>query len=1624
MGVHGLWELLAPVGRRVSVETLSGKKLAIDASIWMIQFMKAMRDEKGEMVRNAHILGFFRRICKLLFLRTKPVFVFDGGTPALKRRTVIARRRQRENAQAKIRKTAEKLLINHLKALKLKELAKDLEEQRRKNDTKGKKVVTDQLDKVVNNLEENDIVSGSYSQEALDEMLAASLAAEEDGSFTGNASTSGAPIPTEEDSDEDEEMILPTMHGKVDPAVLAALPPSMQLDLLVQMRERLMAENRQKYQKVKQAPAKFSELQIQSYLKTVAFRREIDEVQRSAAGRGVGGVQTSRIASEANREFIFSSSFTGDKQVLTSAGVERNGDEQHQTPTYHPSSDSLHNVASSNKSNAATGSIMDEPRKAFDDDVETYLDERGRFRVSRVRAMGIRMTRDLQRNLDLMKEVEQERTITNEITNNESILNSNLVGVSRRFPNKIQFLETSHLDDDGTVCLDGRSEQSMSKDGISVEISFEDDSGKKCLNGDDDLFACLVAGDPIMIPSADNTNSKNQSFDSASDCDWEEGVIEGKGDSVTHDVTVENKRSLAEGGISDESEVEWEEGLSDVPARASPRPVECRKTVSKGVLDEEADFQEAIRRSLEDLRGQQSVDASSEDEKFEEGIEMAHEGTSAMPFHQEIDRAEANMPLRNVQQLTESSCEIVGVERPDRVGRSNTLKTNDSSVRELEMNPDNVDIVVDKHCERYPNSHPELLRQNASGSGNLGREIGHMEPITPVKEKGVHLVAEQLLDTSNDGGPLPTCANSCSRVSSHFSDLVLGDVPNVILANAQQDDFESAINNHSNETAELKESFVNESRTEIDGVQKLAEEKNQGIYTKETDDSIEKSAFKDNMEQLEVTKVSLEEEMLILGKERIDLGEEQRKLERNMESVSSEMFAECQELLQMFGLPYIIAPMEAEAQCAYMELANLVDGVVTDDSDAFLFGARSVYKNIFDDRKYVETYFMKDIENELGLTREKIIRMALLLGSDYTEGVSGIGIVNAIEVLNAFPEQDGLQKFREWIESPDPTILGKFDVQTGSSSRKRGSKVSNDGVGYSNSDVEGLSTADQDVPHSVDYIPNIKQIFMDKHRNVSKNWHIPSSFPSEAVISAYASPQVDDSTEPFSWGKPDLFVLRKLCWEKFGWGSQKADELLLPVLKEYNKHETQLRLEAFYTFNERFAKIRSKRITKAVKGITGNKSVELMNESVQEVSKSRKKRRVSPSEPGDDKSEKPASGTESSVARDESNLMEKSTAKRSRKRTLGEPVPSEAGSPEPPMRTEGKRDTTKGSSARGKGKGRGRGQAVGRGRGKEKPSFENAETSSNDGTNSDGEWEVQVEKLEGSHELRRSTRHRKAMKYTMNDLENVEPGKLDQNDENCTVEEAVEEEPVWKQCVAGDADGPNEKNPHKVGDPSHEEGFCRDYLEMEGEFRMDEAEPEIETGQLGSGQVGDSSFEAEFSKEYLKIGGGFCLDEDKDTDPEKCDIDAARTTIFENADPSHCSGFIEEADHDVGLVQSPTKALDGDEDADPDKCDMDAARTTIFKNADPSHCSGFIEEADHDVGLVQSPTKALDGLQNGGTDASDSKRNLDRSNATTKDDQTTTAMARQDDIKEDNYRTTPIGSLSAMPYLRRKRRKS
>lgn len=114
MGVRGLWEVVAPVARPVKLEALATKRLAIDASIWIYQFLKAMRDSNGNVLKHAHIVGFFRRICKLLFFGIKPVFVFDGGAPALKRTTVSHRQQRRMFKEESAARTAAKLLTLQL----------------------------------------------------------------------------------------------------------------------------------------------------------------------------------------------------------------------------------------------------------------------------------------------------------------------------------------------------------------------------------------------------------------------------------------------------------------------------------------------------------------------------------------------------------------------------------------------------------------------------------------------------------------------------------------------------------------------------------------------------------------------------------------------------------------------------------------------------------------------------------------------------------------------------------------------------------------------------------------------------------------------------------------------------------------------------------------------------------------------------------------------------------------------------------------------------------------------------------------------------------------------------------------------------------------------------------------------------------------------------------------------------------------------------------------------------------------------------------------------------------------------------------------------------------------------
>ena len=296
-----------------------------------------------------------------------------------------------------------------------------------------------------------------------------------------------------------------------------------------------------------------------------------------------------------------------------------------------------------------------------------------------------------------------------------------------------------------------------------------------------------------------------------------------------------------------------------------------------------------------------------------------------------------------------------------------------------------------------------------------------------------------------------------------------------------------------------------------------------------------------------------------LRDERDRLRREMARASRDADTVTPEMRMEVMELLTMLGLPFVEAPMEAEAQCAALEAAGLVEGVVTDDSDAFLFGARNVYKNIFEDKKFVEEYRSSDVERELGLTRDDLIAMAMLLGSDYALGVDGIGEVNALEVLGTFGGLGGLARFREWVLNAKRE---EIESRTGGSAG--GAKTDDGG---------------DDTPELVK--------FKKSHKTSRQRWMVDDDFPSTAVVAAYTNPRVKDSRDVrLDWSKePDVDGVRWLCSTRLQWRSDKIEREVVAAVREYrSRGPVQAPLERFITYDakQRVAAIKSKRMARAV----------------------------------------------------------------------------------------------------------------------------------------------------------------------------------------------------------------------------------------------------------------------------------------------------------------------------------------------------------------------------------------------------------------------------------------------------------
>ncbi|XP_067936731.1 uncharacterized protein [Watersipora subatra] len=149
---------------------------------------------------------------------------------------------------------------------------------------------------------------------------------------------------------------------------------------------------------------------------------------------------------------------------------------------------------------------------------------------------------------------------------------------------------------------------------------------------------------------------------------------------------------------------------------------------------------------------------------------------------------------------------------------------------------------------------------------------------------------------------------------------------------------------------------------------------------------------------------------------RIESNSGKTSARRANRSQFSSVIKECCEMLGYLGVPIIMADGEAEATCAALNSHGLVDAVITDDGDAFLYGARTVYRNFTTTKTpSVESYTVLDIEKEVKLTRSHLIALSILIGCDYCpKGVPGVGKTLAIKFCTEVSGDDILKKLEQW----------------------------------------------------------------------------------------------------------------------------------------------------------------------------------------------------------------------------------------------------------------------------------------------------------------------------------------------------------------------------------------------------------------------------------------------------------------------------------------------------------------------------------------------------------------------------------------------------------------------------------
>jgi len=139
--------------------------------------------------------------------------------------------------------------------------------------------------------------------------------------------------------------------------------------------------------------------------------------------------------------------------------------------------------------------------------------------------------------------------------------------------------------------------------------------------------------------------------------------------------------------------------------------------------------------------------------------------------------------------------------------------------------------------------------------------------------------------------------------------------------------------------------------------------------------------------------------------------EDARKAGQASSRLTGPMIDETKELLQALGIPVIQAPSEGEAVAAQMAREGFVWASASQDNDSLLYNCPRMIRNlsISGRRRVSRTKKYKSIDPELilldqnlellGITREQLIDIAILVGTDYNDSVKGIGPKTALKLV-------------------------------------------------------------------------------------------------------------------------------------------------------------------------------------------------------------------------------------------------------------------------------------------------------------------------------------------------------------------------------------------------------------------------------------------------------------------------------------------------------------------------------------------------------------------------------------------------------------------------------------------------